>query len=633
MSCDSKSTAEQPSASQNSQNIAEGHEAGNLQTLTGVLSVMAHTRLLPVPAWSLCKSLHQTVRPVVRLRLDGQWPPATKASAAQAFVLKCVVKLALYGPFDADPLLALAASPVTSASSADGTDNFNAFFRNVKAMKLSRPGVALAHMPRSLQQLHLEDCDHADIVAPLQPLNQNQIQATHSGLQSEVPTTPQLSPLHNMAAHLPAHVGGSPSALRSPSLSRCTSITSLPDSIGGLTALTALSLTRCTQLIRLPDSIGELAALTALRLCSCKRLTGMPNSIGGLTQLTAMSLRSCRQLVHLPSEIGGLTALASLDLRDCASLAAVPETIGGLSALTSLDLGYCSELTRLPVSLGSLTALATLQLSSCARLRRLPDSIGGLTALTALDLSDCSSLQVLPDAVAQLPALAALDLWRCRSLCRVPADFGALRLEMLGVGCLGATGQLDARGLLTGLSCLATLTYLDLCGCGPATFPAESISNMMALQRLDLTDTDLPAMPEVVCTLAALMHLIMGSSSWACLPDAIGELRALTLLDLGRCRALTCLPDSIGKLRALTQLTLAGCCALVALPESIGGLTALTALNLSFCEALTQLPERIGELAALEEVSLHDCRGLRSLPDTLVRVAQTGEIYAVVNRV
>jgi Leucine-rich repeat (LRR) protein len=45
---------------------------------------------------------------------------------------------------------------------------------------------------------------------------------------------------------------------------------------------------------------------------------------------------------------------------------------------------------------------------------------------------------------------------------------------------------------------------------------------------------------------------------------------------------------------------------LTGLPESLGQLAALTTLNLSRCRALTGLPESLGQLAALTTLDLSD---------------------------
>ena len=104
-------------------------------------------------------------------------------------------------------------------------------------------------------------------------------------------------------------------------------------------------------------------------------------------------------------------------------------------------------------------------------------------------------------------------------------------------------------------------------------------------------------------------------SSLTKLPDAIGELNALTMLNLFGCWSLAALPAAIGKLSALTSLNLSG--SLAALPDAIGELKALTMLDLAYCSRLTELPAAIGELGALETLILRKCSGLKALPDSI----------------
>eukprot|EP00611_Tribonema_gayanum_P030227 TRINITY_DN8332_c1_g3_i1.p1 TRINITY_DN8332_c1_g3~~TRINITY_DN8332_c1_g3_i1.p1 ORF type:complete len:224 (-),score=28.75 TRINITY_DN8332_c1_g3_i1:272-898(-) len=200
MSCDSNSTAaEQLSASQTSQNIADDHEGENLHTVIGVLSVMAQTRLLPVPAWTLCKLVHQTVIPVVRMHLDGPLvAQATHASVAQAFITKSVVRLQLVGPFEQDPLLALAATPAASTSSAETTKKVSSVFGDVTVMIVVRPGVIISQLPTSLQGLHLQQCHFSVVAALLHAL----ICASQPGLQSDAPVPASLPPLRDAATSL-----------------------------------------------------------------------------------------------------------------------------------------------------------------------------------------------------------------------------------------------------------------------------------------------------------------------------------------------------------------------------------------------------------------------------------------------
>ena len=147
----------------------------------------------------------------------------------------------------------------------------------------------------------------------------------------------------------------------------------------------------------------------------------------------------------------------------------------------------------------------------------------------------------------------------------------------------------------------------------------ESIGTLDGLQILNLSECpQLLELPHTIGGLKALTQLnLEGCSSLAALPDAIGELGALRLLYLRGCLSLVALPDAIGELKALTHLSLKGCSSLAALPAAIGELKALTKLYLGGCASLAALPATIGELGALTELYLGGCASLTALPDAI----------------
>ena len=120
-------------------------------------------------------------------------------------------------------------------------------------------------------------------------------------------------------------------------------LTSLPESIGNLTALNRLFLYN-NQLSSLPESIGNLTALTQLYLYK-NQLSSLPETIGNLKSLTYLDL-SNNQLSSLPESIGQLTSLEVLDL-DENKLSSLPESIGNLESLEWLYLNG-NQLSSLP---------------------------------------------------------------------------------------------------------------------------------------------------------------------------------------------------------------------------------------------------------------------------------------------
>ena len=167
---------------------------------------------------------------------------------------------------------------------------------------------------------------------------------------------------------------------------------------------------------------------------------------------------------------------------------------------------------------------------------------------------------------------------------------------------------------------------INLAECNIRALP-NSIGQLKALTHLDLFNCEnITRLPEGIGGLTALKKLILDHCFFlAALPAAIGELKSLTELNLNVCESLVALPDSIGGLAALTDLNLSACKRLVALPDSIGGLTALKELGLNK-SPITALPDAIVYLKSLTKLDLCGCESLTSLPHALDELKDLTEL-------
>lgn len=198
------------------------------------------------------------------------------------------------------------------------------------------------------------------------------------------------------------------------------------------------------------------------------------------------SAQPCIARSFANNKIQDVENLTSLVLRLADSADEAPAWIRSLSSLTKLDFSGAVALKRLPHGTDRLLALSELNLRGCVVLQRLPSSILALSSsLTILNLSDCAALRELPTDLGRLTALRDLCLRGCRRLRELPPSAGAL-----------------AR-----------------------------------LLRLDMSDTDLRAVPA----------------------EAAAGLTSLRKLSLRDCRRLRELPPGLAALAALEQLHLAGC--------------------------------------------------------------------------
>ncbi|KAG0563729.1 hypothetical protein KC19_8G055000 [Ceratodon purpureus] len=303
----------------------------------------------------------------------------------------------------------------------------------------------------------------------------------------------------------------------------------------GCPNLLNLDMTNCTSIITLPDSIGQLSRLQLLDLDGCTNLQKLPSTIGQLTQLEKLRIQECESLESLPDSIPTLPRLQHLLMYTCTSMSKVPETMGLMTGLTRFDtdlatewqavavgqqhglkklsvyncsdeaitwldrnsslahlhhLSYfffqdCPAMSKLPHTIGLLTNLDWLDLWRCENLRELPNCIGQLKLLTGLYLERCSSLETLPDCLGGLTSLEQLLIMHCRSLTKLPESIGHLsRLEVLLIEGCGELQPLPESlrqlsglwrlhildcGSLEGLGVLRVLPGLRIWGCTSVT--------------------------------------------------------------------------------------------------------------------------------------------------------------------
>ena len=120
-------------------------------------------------------------------------------------------------------------------------------------------------------------------------------------------------------------------------------------------------------------------------------------------------------------------------------------------------------------------------------------------------------------------------------------------------------------------------------------------------------------LPDTIGKLKSLKVLDLGGNGLTMLPESIGNLTSLQSLGLWRNRLRT-LPEAIGNLTSLEDLFLYGN-ELTTLPESIGNLKSLQTLDL-WVNQLTSLPESIGNLTSLQTLYLQENQ-LTSLPESI----------------
>ena len=168
----------------------------------------------------------------------------------------------------------------------------------------------------------------------------------------------------------------------------------------------------------------------------------------------------------------------------------------------------------------------------------------------------------------------------------------------------------------------------------------ESLCNMAKLQTLNLYRNPLCFLPESFGNLAQLRKLQLDRNKLSELPESFGKLAQLQELNLQN-NNLNALPESFGNLSRLQRLLLKNN-NLKALPASFGKLAQLRELQLDNirCEIwpvgskfnhLSSLPESFGHLSQLQHLDLIDI-GMRSLPESIGNLVQLRKLLLNVNQ-
>ena len=247
---------------------------------------------------------------------------------------------------------------------------------------------------------------------------------------------------------------------------------------------------------------GELIAQRGQHAWSCltvvaspSRLLMVPSTVLAMDKLTILALAG-HDLSLVPPGIGGLTELEQLDLGNN-RLHALPPEIGQLHKLRTLRIQN-NKIMMLPVQLAHLDVLTELQAGGNA-VRAMPRMLGEMANLAKLDLSK--------NQIHELHAAAERRI--------LPQSLMWLDLSENDIGELAPWfAQLDG---------LTTLLLRDN--------PLRSInvlSGLKALTHLDVTNTQVAAIPRGLCVSAEkLTTLLMGGAPIEHLPPEFARLTAL----------------------------------------------------------------------------------------------------------
>ncbi|GFZ10410.1 leucine-rich repeat (LRR) family protein [Actinidia rufa] len=279
--------------------------------------------------------------------------------------------------------------------------------------------------------------------------------------------------------------------------------------------------------------------------------------------------------------------------------------VSGLSRVTDISLDQAGYSGSLSPSSWDIPYLQTLDLSYNSLSGSLPDSLSNLTRLRRLSLSKNSFAGEIPSSLGSLFLLEELCLDSNRLSGRIPLIFKDLislkRLEL-------QENNLD--GEFPDLSQLRNLYFLDvsdnqIAGKCPVSFPASLIELSMRNNGLQ-----------------------------GDLPERIGELGFLQVLDLSRNNLSGIIPSALFDHKSLQQLTLShNNFSLLQIPDDLGAQSKLIAIDLSHNSLHGLLPAFMASIPKLSSLSLENNRFSGMIPSKFaLRVAVSGDETASLKR-
>jgi Leucine-rich repeat (LRR) protein len=174
---------------------------------------------------------------------------------------------------------------------------------------------------------------------------------------------------------------------------------------------------------------------------------------------------------------------------------------------------------------------------------------------------------------------------------------------------------------LTAILQTKNVRYLNISGLKYETLP-EVISEIWSLQALHVTFSDLVKLPDSIGKLQKLRVVNLSyCRSLASLPDSIGNCVMISRIDLFGCEKVTTLPSTISRNKRLRVLRL-GHTIIERLPSSITSLENLKCLDLHGCSELIELPESIGNLRKLVVLNLEECGKLQAIPKGIAQLTR-----------
>uniref|UniRef100_A0A7N0T6D6 non-specific serine/threonine protein kinase n=1 Tax=Kalanchoe fedtschenkoi TaxID=63787 RepID=A0A7N0T6D6_KALFE len=383
----------------------------------------------------------------------------------------------------------------------------------------------------------------------------------------------------------------------------------LPPSIGNLTFLRVLHLSSSSLHGEVPKEIGQLWRLQYLHLGGNFFQGGIPIELSNCSSLQKMSIANNNFSGLIPSQFGSLSKLTALFAGGNNLAGEMPSFLGNLSSLIKLDLGTNHFHGEIHNSLQGLSNLTILLLMS----NHFSGSISPLYNLSSLERLDISinhfTGTLAQDMDVAFPRATFLSLWNNNFTGAIPSSLSNISgLTDIQIGENDLTGRVpDNLGKLKYLNFLEFRSnHLGSEESNDLNF-LDSLTNCTELNYLDISDNRFGGqLPNSIANFTLHLQKLVLVSNYitGTIPEGLGELSGLSVIDFGFNLFDGVIPNSIGKLGNLSRLFLYENKLRGGIPSSIGNLTKLTVLHLARNSLNGNIPSTLRNWTGMEAIDI-----------------------------
>ncbi|CAM6021840.1 unnamed protein product [Sphagnum balticum] len=308
----------------------------------------------------------------------------------------------------------------------------------------------------------------------------------------------------------------------------------------------------------------------------------------------------------------------NLNLSQLSLAGEISPAIGNLINLQILDFSENSIGGQIPPEISKCTSLVELDLSGNNLTGEIPYMMSELQQLEVLNLRFNHLSGPIPSSFAGLTNLKHLDMQYNELGGSIPPlIYWSESLQYLMLKGNYLTGSLSAD-----MCQLTQLAYFNVRNNNLTGPIPDGIGNCSSFQILDLSYNDLTEeIPYNIGYLQVSTLSLEGNRFSGRIPDVIGLMQALVILDLSGNQLEGPIPPILGNLTSLTKLYLYDNLLTGPIPPELGNMTKLNYLELDNNHLTGEIPSELGCLTDLFELNLSENQLTGPIPENISSLA------------